>query len=202
MNVSTPLPLVLTDSVSRLLLILTLVLLFLPELCHADEKGILGSSLRLAKQPESRQVVAQVLPESIPAGTTELEEIFSSNDCSPLPNDPPLFSLTVDITPRVDGVPSEDLPIQCPSYSLSGNMLQPCLESGSFCYRVPYCWESARFFHKPLYFEDWCLERCGETYCCCQPLISAIHFFGGVVILPLKIGLHPACRCVRTPACY
>jgi hypothetical protein len=69
------------------------------------------------------------------------------------------------------------------------------------CYRyvVP-------FSHRPLYFEQPNLERCGTGCCCLTTYASAAHFFGSVVLLPLHAVLDPPCRCVPTlgdcPTCH
>lgn len=54
------------------------------------------------------------------------------------------------------------------------------------------------FCHRPLYFEDANLERCGYSSCCCQPLISGAYFFGTIPILPYKMALECPCECVRS----
>ncbi|MEZ6057382.1 MAG: hypothetical protein R3C01_11835 [Planctomycetaceae bacterium] len=43
------------------------------------------------------------------------------------------------------------------------------------------------FVHRPLYFEDHALERCGHTIGVSQPLVSAVHFLGNVVFLPFHM---------------
>lgn len=49
---------------------------------------------------------------------------------------------------------------------------------------------------KPRYFEEVNLERYGHTvgpYL--QPLVSSAHFFGNVMVLPYKMGIHPPHEC-------
>jgi hypothetical protein len=59
--------------------------------------------------------------------------------------------------------------------------------------RYLYC-----FTHQPLYYEEANLERCGITYCCCQPVVSAAQFVGRTALLPYSLLDVPPCRCVRT----
>ena len=54
------------------------------------------------------------------------------------------------------------------------------------------------FSHRPLYFEQPNLERCGHHCGVFTPYTSAGHFFGSAVLLPLHMVLDPPCRCVPT----
>lgn len=57
-------------------------------------------------------------------------------------------------------------------------------------------WKASGLCHKPLYFEDVQLERYGhEVGPVLQPLISSAHFFGNMLILPYKMGIHPPGEC-------
>jgi hypothetical protein len=57
-------------------------------------------------------------------------------------------------------------------------------------------WKASGLCHKPLYFEDVQLERYGhEVGPVLQPLISSAHFFGNILILPYKMGIHPPGEC-------
>jgi hypothetical protein len=57
-------------------------------------------------------------------------------------------------------------------------------------------WRASNLCHKPLYFEDTQLERYGHEFGpVSQPLISTAHFFGNVVFLPYKMGIHPLSEC-------
>jgi len=57
-------------------------------------------------------------------------------------------------------------------------------------------WTASGLCHKPLYFEDVQLERYGhEVGPVLQPLISSAHFFGNMLILPYKMGIHPPGEC-------
>jgi hypothetical protein len=56
------------------------------------------------------------------------------------------------------------------------------------------------FAYHPLYFEDINLERCGRTCgLCLQPVLSGVHFFGTVAILPYKMLVSPPCSYVCPP---
>lgn len=56
------------------------------------------------------------------------------------------------------------------------------------------------FAYNPIYFEDMNLERCGLSCgCCVQPVVSGLHFFGTVAILPYKMLVSPPCSCVFPP---
>ncbi len=57
-------------------------------------------------------------------------------------------------------------------------------------------WKASGLCHKPLYFEDVQLERYGhEVGPVLQPLLSSAHFFGNMLILPYKMGIHPPGEC-------
>lgn len=57
-------------------------------------------------------------------------------------------------------------------------------------------WKATGACHKPLYFEDAQLERYGHEWGpVAQPVISTLHFFGNVAVLPYKMGIHPMNEC-------
>ena len=57
-------------------------------------------------------------------------------------------------------------------------------------------WKASGACHKPLYFEDIQLERYGHEWGpIAQPVISTAHFFGDVLVLPYKMGIHPMNEC-------
>ncbi|MCC6509469.1 MAG: hypothetical protein IT423_10195 [Pirellulaceae bacterium] len=57
-------------------------------------------------------------------------------------------------------------------------------------------WKASGLCHKPLYFEEVQLERYGhEIGPVLQPLVSTAHFFGNIVVLPYKMGIHPPHEC-------
>jgi hypothetical protein len=69
-------------------------------------------------------------------------------------------------------------------------------------------WPGAQFCHRPLYFEEPCLERCGQKYCCCgrecccQSAVSAAHFFGTAILLPVEFMCQCPGDCVCTPPAF
>ncbi len=57
-------------------------------------------------------------------------------------------------------------------------------------------WTASGACHKPLYFEQVQLERYGhEAGPVLQPLVSTVHFFGNIAVLPYKMGIHPPGEC-------
>ena len=57
-------------------------------------------------------------------------------------------------------------------------------------------WKASGACHKPLYFEDVQLERYGHEWGpVAQPFLSTAHFFGDVIVLPYKMGIHPPNEC-------
>ena len=62
--------------------------------------------------------------------------------------------------------------------------------------------DSYPFYHKPLWFEDPNLERCGRGWGPLTTTVSAIHFTANIPILPYRFTAEKPCRCVRTlPDC-
>ncbi|MEO1616757.1 MAG: hypothetical protein AAFV88_12945 [Planctomycetota bacterium] len=57
-------------------------------------------------------------------------------------------------------------------------------------------WKASNACSKSRYFEEVNLERYGHTYGpYLQPLVSSAHFFGSVMVLPYKMGVHPPNEC-------
>jgi hypothetical protein len=74
------------------------------------------------------------------------------------------------------------------------------IDDGSFPSRdfteTTMTWKASGACHKPLYFEDVQLERYGHEWGpVAQPVISTLHFFGNVAVLPYKMGIHPMNEC-------
>jgi hypothetical protein len=57
-------------------------------------------------------------------------------------------------------------------------------------------WKAAGNCHKPLYFEDWNLERYGHSHGPLDPVFSAAHFFVTLPVLPYKMGVELPWECV------
>lgn len=69
-----------------------------------------------------------------------------------------------------------------------------CLPERWFAYH----WVAPGLCHRPLYFEEPNLERHGRTYHCLQPIVSGVHFFGTVPILPYRMVVEPCHDCNYT----
>jgi hypothetical protein len=56
-----------------------------------------------------------------------------------------------------------------------------------------------RFCHRPLYFEERNLERCGKTYGCATNAVSGVYFLTNTALIPYRIATQrPDCT-VATP---
>jgi hypothetical protein len=51
------------------------------------------------------------------------------------------------------------------------------------------------FCHRPLYFEEYYLERHGRSFGALQPAVSAAHFFATVPAMPYLMTVNPSGRC-------
>jgi hypothetical protein len=57
-------------------------------------------------------------------------------------------------------------------------------------------WKASNLCHTPLYFEDVNLERYGHTHGpFAEPFVQTAHFFGGILVLPYKMGVHTPGEC-------
>ena len=65
-------------------------------------------------------------------------------------------------------------------------------------------WKASALATKGAYFEDTQLDRYGHTKVgpVLQPFVSGAKFFGDVVILPYRMGVHPPNECVYTLGHY
>ena len=64
-------------------------------------------------------------------------------------------------------------------------------------------WKASNLCHSPLYFEDVNLERYGHTHGpVLEPLVQSAHFFGNVLVLPYKMGVHHPRECIYTLGYY
>jgi len=87
----------------------------------------------------------------------------------------------------------------------TGELPQECfIESNPFYGRhfsqTCFQWKASALATKGAYFEDTQLERYGHTKVepVLQPFVSGAKFFGNVVILPYRMGVHPPNECVYT----
>jgi hypothetical protein len=98
-----------------------------------------------------------------------------------------LDSINLDI--HVTGVAGNDYPCEC---RLEGEEFQPRQFAST-----TMTWKAAGYCHKPLYFEQWNLERYGHSYHpAVDPFISAAHFFASVPALPYKMGVELPWECI------
>ena len=140
------------------------------------------------------------LPAPEPYSEAALESPESAeNDCQDSTFQP-LSALTVNTQPRrllgIDTGP--ELPRPCPLPRLPnerktpevGMYHDPHLLENFFCRGTVFC-------HQPLYYEERCLER--YAYCRpWRPVLSAAHFAGNTLLLPIHKYHHRHHRCVST----
>jgi hypothetical protein len=100
--------------------------------------------------------------------------------------DDDIGSIALDI--RVSGKPGSDYPCEC---RLEGESFQPRRFATTMM-----TWKAAGYCHKPLYFEDWNLERYGHSHGPLDPVFSAAHFFVTLPVLPYKMGVELPWECV------
>ena len=101
--------------------------------------------------------------------------------------DDPLPKIDLDI--RVAGRAGSDYPCEC---RLEGETFQPRRFAATM-----FTWKAAGYCHKPLYFEDWSLERYGHSHgFVADSFTSAAHFFTTLPVLPYKMGVELPWECV------
>jgi hypothetical protein len=134
------------------------------------------------------------LPERIPTPTVdtmEAEREKSDEACEQGLEDlqqKTISTLSLDIA--VAGTEGSDFPFEC-TLEDSGWHTGRCWEE------TTYMWKASALCHKPLFFEDEQLERYGHSWSpCCQPLVSACHFFTRLPILPYCMGVEPPNECI------
>ena len=95
----------------------------------------------------------------------------------------------IDLDIRVGGQPGNDYPCEC---RLEGETYEPRRFAAT-----TFTWKAAGYCHKPLYFEDWALERYGHSHgTLVDPFVSAAHFFVTLPVLPYKVGVELPWECV------
>ena len=95
----------------------------------------------------------------------------------------------IDLDIRVGGRPGNDYPCEC---RLEGETFEPRRFA-----TTTFTWKAAGYCHKPLYFEDWQLERYGHSHGpLADPFFSAAHFFTTLPVLPYKMGVELPWECV------
>ncbi|QEG36487.1 hypothetical protein Pr1d_38010 [Bythopirellula goksoeyrii] len=96
---------------------------------------------------------------------------------------------SVDLNIRVEGIAGEDYPYEC---AFGNEPMQPRSWS-----EITYNWKASALCHKPLYFEQDQLERYGHSWGpYVQPIMSGVHFFTSVPILPYKMGIESPNECI------
>ncbi|MEM8946814.1 MAG: hypothetical protein AAGD11_16690, partial [Planctomycetota bacterium] len=102
---------------------------------------------------------------------------------------------SIDLSIRVPGNAGEDFPYEC---SVSKSRHEPRQWP-----QITYNWKASAICHKPLYFEQVQLERYGHSWGpYVQPIMSGVHFFSTVPILPYKMGIRTPNECVYTLGYY
>ncbi len=95
----------------------------------------------------------------------------------------------IDLDIRVGGRAGSDYPCEC---RLEGETFQPRRFAATM-----FTWKAAGYCHKPLYFEDWSLERYGHSHgFVADSFTSAAHFFTTLPVLPYKMGVELPWECV------
>lgn len=108
----------------------------------------------------------------------ELEELKTST----------LANVKLDI--RLTGTPGRDFPFEC---SIDTGEWH----AGRSWPGTTYMWKASALCHKPLYFEDEQMERYGHSWGpCCDPIVSGVHFFSKLPVLPYCMGVEPPCECI------
>jgi len=96
---------------------------------------------------------------------------------------------SIDLDIRIGGRPGNDYPCEC---RLEGETYKP----RQFA-TTTFTWKAAGYCHKPLYFEQWNLERYGHSHGFIPDFfLSGAHFFVTLPILPYKMGVELPWECV------
>ena len=95
----------------------------------------------------------------------------------------------IDLDIRVGGTPGNDYPCEC---RLEGEVFRTRRFAST-----TMTWKAAGYCHKPLFFEDWELERYGHSRgMFLDPFIAGAHFFTTLPILPYQAGMQAPWECV------
>jgi len=94
----------------------------------------------------------------------------------------------VDLRPQEKG----EMPYEC---TLGGGDRD--LSAGRDWACTTYTWKASALCNKPLYFENYQMERYGHSFGpVIDPVVASAHFFGSALILPYKMGVETPCECV------
>jgi hypothetical protein len=97
---------------------------------------------------------------------------------------------------NIQGTPGRDFPFEC----ILGD---GTWHAGRCWPETVFMWKASALCHKPLYFEDEQMERYGHSWgLCCDPIVSGVHFFTRLPVLPYCMGVTPPCECVYTLGHY
>jgi hypothetical protein len=139
-----------------------------------------------ADEPAAEAAAADAEEEAAPAGPCS-EEQADCRDALHKLRDDGIADIDLDI--RVGGRPGSDYPCEC---RLEGETFEPRRFATTM-----YTWKAAGYCHKPLYFEDWQLERYGHSHGpLADPFVSAAHFFTTLTVLPYKMGVELPWECM------
>jgi hypothetical protein len=98
--------------------------------------------------------------------------------------------ITTDIRPNSEKVPQECAPEQA------------AFQSRAWC-PVTFTWTAPATMNKPLYFDEVQLENYGHSWGpYVQPIVSGVHFFATIPLLPYAMGVSPPNECVYTLGYY
>lgn len=163
--------------------------MLLPRHTRADARSPVAAEPAAATAPQA--AVRLVAAETEPAKTTPKSRCESEDkDCLEaleLLRADALDRIDLDI--RVGGQPGNDYPCEC---RLEGETYEPRRFAAT-----TFTWKAAGYCHKPLYFEDWALERYGHSHgTLVDPFVSAAHFFVTLPVLPYKVGVELPWECV------
>lgn len=113
---------------------------------------------------------------------------------------------SVDLRTDPDLTKSQQLPPNLASRRYSDYQSAASFGSGQSKGWSPktYQWHAPSFYHRPLYFEQVNLERYGHYHqnWKLESVLSAAHFFGSAVKLPLQLGAYHPCERVYTLGRY
>jgi hypothetical protein len=140
-------------------------------------------------EPAEPAEIEQEKPQPMPPGSVDDDE---PEAIPSLLSDVPLSSVSLDITP-----PAGDFP-DPPSSEYFGALPEVSMTSNPAPaqFQHAYYWPASSMCHRPLYFQEYHLERYGESLGILQPGVSAVRFFGTVPALPYLMAQRPPMRTI------
>jgi hypothetical protein len=155
------------------------------------------SATATAQTPRARRAAPDEPAPELPAEVNAAAD--SEDGVHPLKEFEPIMDLTVDV--RLEESPEAQLPPDPSAKLFSGTPAVPPRKT-AWTWRE-FRWSATELWHWPLYFEDAQLERYGQMrHPAVQPMLSGVHFFGTLPILPYKMGLERPCDCVSNLGYY